>query len=123
MNSKISFGSRLWLPCLLGLSLMASSRVGHAQVAPPFTSLYSFNALDLNNDNLDGADIRASLIQAKDGSLYGTSSGGFDSRDNDGGTLYKITTGGKFTGLSLLPPNRGGDPYPGTLVQDSDGIV
>jgi uncharacterized repeat protein (TIGR03803 family) len=54
-----------------------------------FTPLYSFTGGD------DGANPYASLIQASDGSLYGTTSsgGGY----YGGGTVFKLTTNGAFT--------------------------
>jgi uncharacterized repeat protein (TIGR03803 family) len=52
--------------------------------------LYSFSGGD------DGANPRAGLVQARDGNLYGTTSGG---GGNANGTVFRITTGGVLTTL------------------------
>jgi uncharacterized repeat protein (TIGR03803 family) len=65
----------------------------------------------------DGSEPNGSLIQAKDGNLYGTNySGG----TNGGGTIFKITLTGTYTVLRSLNTADGYYPY-GDLVQGTDG--
>jgi uncharacterized repeat protein (TIGR03803 family) len=75
-----------------------------------FLPLYSFSG------GSDGAHPTASLMQAKDGWLYGsTSSGG----SFGGGTIFRITTSGDF---ELLYSFSGDDGVvPGALVEATDG--
>jgi uncharacterized repeat protein (TIGR03803 family) len=70
----------------------------------------------------DGYDSYATLIQATDGDLYGTTNGGGAHGD---GTVFKITTSGTLTTLYSFCPNGrpcvdGAGPEAG-LVQGSDG--
>ncbi|MGN6619290.1 MAG: choice-of-anchor tandem repeat GloVer-containing protein [Ilyomonas sp.] len=66
----------------------------------------------------DGVYSQGDLIQAKDGNFYGMCYGG---GANNNGTIFKITTDGKYTVLkSLSSPKDGGFPY-GNLMQNSDG--
>ena len=73
-----------------------------------------------NFDNTDAALPWATLLQANDGNLYGTTQSGGSSACASGcGTIFKITPNGRLTtfrfdGLS------GSDPYAG-LVQAADG--
>jgi uncharacterized repeat protein (TIGR03803 family) len=78
------------------------------------TKLYSFTGGN------DGGEPQAGLIQASDGSLYGTTySGG----TNFSGTVFKITTNGALTKLySFTGGNDGSEPEAG-LVQASDGSL
>jgi len=70
----------------------------------------------------DGSTPLAGLIQASNGSLYGTSSGGGDAND---GTVFKITPSGKLTTLysfcSQANCADGAVPYYGGLIQATDG--
>jgi uncharacterized repeat protein (TIGR03803 family) len=78
------------------------------------TTLHSFTG-----GNTDGATPYAGLMQASDGSLYGTTYvGGTDSR----GTVFRITLAGEFSLLySFVSANDGAFfPYAG-LVQAGDG--
>jgi uncharacterized repeat protein (TIGR03803 family) len=86
-----------------------------ASPAQILTTLHSFN-------NVDGAQAFDGLVQANDGSFYGTTfSGG---ANDDGGTVFKITSGGTLTTLYNFCAESGcsdgQDPYAG-LVQASDG--
>lgn len=84
---------------LLSLLLASCSRIGQAQIAPPFTSIYQFSAVEFNGGiclNTDGADIRAGLVQDADGNLYGTASMG---GSVNAGTVFKLTTTGVLTPL------------------------
>ena len=58
-----------------------------AASAQTVTTLFTF-------DGTDGAESVAALVQGTDGNLYGTTSG---DGANDGGTVFKITTGGTLT--------------------------
>jgi len=76
-----------------------------------FSTLYLFNGTN------DGAVPRAGLIQARDGSLYGTAYQGGTAGD---GTVFRITTNGVFTTLCQFNGTNGAQPYAG-LLQASDG--
>jgi len=74
------------------------------------TTLYSFTG------GMDGGNSTASLMQASDGNLYGTASGG-----NLFGALFRITTNGAFTALySFSGANDGAYPE-APLIQARDG--
>jgi uncharacterized repeat protein (TIGR03803 family) len=84
------------------------------------TTLHSF-------DSTDGAYPSAGLVQATDGSLYGTTSAGGDTPCVLGlgcGTVFKITSAGELTTLHRFADDAnlvdGGNPG-GALVQASDG--
>jgi uncharacterized repeat protein (TIGR03803 family) len=89
-----------------------------------FSPLYSFTALPANGVNADGANPAGSLIQAKDGNLYGTASTG---GTNGSGTLFKIGLGGSFqlvyafTALNTDGDNVEGSDPEAPLIQGSDG--
>lgn len=70
------------------------------------------------NGTADGANPYGSLIQGKDGFLYGMSSSG---GSNNGGTIFKINiSGSNFTVLkSFVFATDGGSPN-GSLIQASD---
>ncbi|HUI83020.1 MAG TPA: choice-of-anchor tandem repeat GloVer-containing protein [Candidatus Binatia bacterium] len=87
------------------------------------TTLYSFS-------QSDGAEPLAGLAQASDGNLYGTTWMGGTSSGCGGegcGTVFKITLNGAFTNLYNFCTQSncadGRDPYYGTLVQASDGLL
>ncbi len=86
------------------------------KIAPAgaFASVYSFAGTN------DGRYPVAALTPARDGALYGTTSGG--GTDSQGwGTVFKVTTAGTFKSLySFSGGNDGGYPY-ANLVQASDG--
>ncbi len=76
------------------------------------TTLYSFCA---QSGCTDGYQPYVGLIQASNGTLYGTTSGG---GSDDAGTVFSITTSGKFTSLLSFS----GAQYPdGRLVQGANG--
>jgi uncharacterized repeat protein (TIGR03803 family) len=88
------------------------------------STLYSFCS---EADCADGALPVASLIQAADGSLYGTTEfGGFGVGSAEScyfigcGTVFKITPGGTLTTMHLFGFTDGALPYAG-LVQASNG--
>jgi uncharacterized repeat protein (TIGR03803 family) len=78
------------------------------------TPLYSFTG------SIDGGYPYASLIQAGDGSLYGTTRYGGTNGD---GTVFQITTNGSFTSVySFTGGNDGAYPVAG-LVQSGNGFL
>jgi uncharacterized repeat protein (TIGR03803 family) len=75
----------------------------------------------LSFDATDGAYPEAALVQATDGSFYGTTGGGGSSRCNAGcGAVFKITSRGKLTPLHRFVEMDGSNPY-GSLIQGTDG--
>jgi uncharacterized repeat protein (TIGR03803 family) len=83
-----------------------------ALTAQTFTTLHSF-------DGTDGSDSRAVLVQGTNGDFYGTTvSGGAD----DGGTVFKITTGGTLITVHHFCSQGGSDcsdgfePFVGLLL-------
>ena len=76
----------------------------------------AFTSLHLFTGN-DGADPAAALLQASDGSFYGTTYGG---GTNGAGTVFRMTPGGALTSLySFTGGNDGAGPS--GLAQGSDG--
>jgi len=78
------------------------------------TTVYSFCA---QSDCPDGEFPYAALVQATNGSLYGTTTGGGANGD---GTVFKITTGGALTTLHSFDGTDGYLPYT-ALVQATNG--
>ena len=73
------------------------------------TTLHSFN-------HIDGATPNAGLVQAIDGSFYGTTAVGGNSgceAGNGCGTVFKITAAGELITLHKFDCNDGGDPTVG----------
>ena len=78
-----------------------------------FTSLHAFTS-GIN----DGRSPRASLVEARDGNLYGTTEAG---GTNDAGTVFRVTPRGVFTLLhSFTGGNDGAHLWSG-LLQGRDG--
>ncbi len=63
----------------------------------------------------DGSDPETALIQASDGSLFGTTAAGGESNV---GTVFKLDLSGNFTTLHDFHQGEGGNP---TLIQARDG--
>lgn len=85
------------------------------QITPSgvFTTLYSFQGSN------DGATPNTTLMQATDGSLYGTTACG---GANGAGTIFSIAPAGVFTPLySFAAPAGKGAVVQGGLVQGADG--
>jgi uncharacterized repeat protein (TIGR03803 family) len=90
------------------------------------TTIYNFCSL---SGCTDGQQPEAALVQATDGNLYGTTTGGganspYCPNGSDGcGTVFQITPGGTLTTLySFCPQNGCTDGiYPWGLVQATDG--
>jgi uncharacterized repeat protein (TIGR03803 family) len=80
--------------------------------AGTLTTLHSF-------DSTDGANPNAGLVQATDGSFYGTTTTG--GANGDGGTIFRITPGGTLTTLHSFagPGPDGAGPF--ALTQASNG--
>jgi uncharacterized repeat protein (TIGR03803 family) len=77
-----------------------------------YASLYSFTGGN------DGAAPSDDLIQAADGNLYGTTSGGGADFD---GTIFKFTTNGVFTLLYTFTGGDDGSSPGAALMQAADG--
>jgi uncharacterized repeat protein (TIGR03803 family) len=96
-------------------ALIAAASIAHAA---KFSVLHSFCS---KANCADGQIAHAGLIADKSGNLYGTTLGG---GAHDGGTVFKVTPGGKETVLYSFcqQPNctDGQDPYTG-VVMDSSG--
>ncbi len=69
-----------------------------------FTVLHAFDALD-SGVNYDGIQPQAALVQASDGSFYGTAVAG---GANSSGTIFNITSNGTFT-LAYTFSLKGGE--------------
>ncbi len=79
-----------------------------------FTSVYSFTGGN------DGGYPTASLLQASDGSLYGTTENG---GTNGAGTIFQITTNGVFTSLYSFTGRDDGANPAASLIQTADGYL
>lgn len=77
-----------------------------------FTSLYSFTG------GTDGGDVPSSLIQAKDGYLYGTT---FKGGASGSGTVFRIDLSGNLMTLYSFTGGTDGDG-PEAVIQGSDGL-
>ena len=96
--------------CIVTLFCVVGAIVAPAQ-SVDFTILVSF-------DGTNGGNPTGGLVQATDGNLYGTTSGG---NPADYGTVFKITPSGALTTLYIFTHGAdGGDPEAG-LVQGTDG--
>jgi uncharacterized repeat protein (TIGR03803 family) len=106
-------GELNWVRRVYGVVLLCVT-TAIAAPAQTFTTLHSF-------DGTDGADPIAGLVQATNGSLYGTTE--VDGA-NGYGTFFKITPSGKlatlFSFCSQTNCTDGAEPFAG-LVQATDG--
>jgi uncharacterized repeat protein (TIGR03803 family) len=84
-----------------------SGTIFQSDLTGALTTLYSFSGAD-------GANSVASLVQATDGNLYGTTAGG-----GSYGTIFKITLSGVFTQLVSFDGTDGANPEC-ALLQGSD---
>ncbi len=104
---------------LYGTTSSGGNRNNYGTVFKMSTSAI-FNAIYLFTGGSDGSNPNAGLVQASDGSLYGTASGGGNSGN---GTVFKITTNAVFTPMySFTGGNDGANPD-ASLIQASDGSI
>jgi len=83
-----------------------------------FTGIASFLFSGTN-----GRGPTAKLLEARDGNLYGTTTGGgaeYTWTNGDWGTVFRVTPAGEVTSLFSLSPTNGSNPSAG-LVEGSDG--
>jgi uncharacterized repeat protein (TIGR03803 family) len=78
------------------------------------TTLYSFCA---KTNCTDGANPQGALVQATNGTFYGTTYGGGTNND---GTVFSITSGGKLTTLHSFDLSDGQYPF-AALIQATNG--
>lgn len=71
---------------------------------------------------VDGAEPYPGVIQANNGVLYGTTSYGGQGVNSSQGTIFQLTTAGKFTSLYSFS-NNGRDSNPNGLIQGADGSL
>ena len=77
-----------------------------------FTPLYSFVGSD------DGGSPVASLVQGRDGKLYGTA---YLGGTNNYGSVFRLTTNGTFASLSAFDYDDGANPV-APLIQGTNGL-
>jgi uncharacterized repeat protein (TIGR03803 family) len=110
-----AFGGRSTQPCVNSLS--GCGVVFKITPAGAFTTLYNFCS---KTNCTDGSVPQGTLLQAADGSFYGTSDSG---GANNLGAVFKVTAAGKFTTLHSFCTGTcadGGVPEAG-LIQANDG--
>ena len=84
-----------------------------------FTSLYDFCATVNSMDQcIDGGFAQANVIEAADGTLYGSIGSGSDDSNGD---LFSLTTAGIYTALYHFSGGADGGDASYTLFQGSDG--
>jgi|HubBroStandDraft_6_1064221.scaffolds.fasta_scaffold01637_2 uncharacterized repeat protein (TIGR03803 family) len=90
-----------------------------------FTSLYSFcpHVTAKMSSCPDGDEPESWLAQAIDGNFYGTTSNGGSDDGGGNGTVFRITTAGKFTPLYSFGANGSGTNPAAGLVQALDGSL
>jgi len=102
--SKVSWVKRIFFISLLGA------------LTPVFLPAQTFTTLH-NFDYNDGANSYAGLVQATNGDLYGTTSGGgaYAGTDEADGTVFKITPGGTVTRLNSFDGANDANRWSGQL--------
>ena len=84
------------------------------------STLFSFDPLNLDATNVDGAFPFAGLLLGPDGNFYGSAPNG---GANTAGTLFQITTGGVFTKLFDLGSAVANGALPETtLMEHTNGV-
>src|ERR1039458_10253260 len=96
----------------IGVVLLMGAAAVIASHAQTFTTLVKFNGTN-------GADLRAGLVQATDGSFYGTTMTGGTSACGCG-TIFKVTRAGVLTTLHTFTGPDGSGPD-GALIQATNG--
>jgi uncharacterized repeat protein (TIGR03803 family) len=103
-----TFGGGTGTNCIIGCGTVFEITPSGA-----LSTLHNFNGTD-------GGNSFASLIQATDGNLYGTTNGNSVNTGAVVGTIFKMTLGGTLS--TLYDFRNGGGEYPeGALVQGTDG--
>jgi uncharacterized repeat protein (TIGR03803 family) len=69
----------------------------------------------------DGDDPIGGLVQATDGSFYGTTSHGGSGDAGGGGTIFRVTSHGDFTVVTKFESTEEGSEPFAALIQDTDG--
>lgn len=96
--------------CVIGLCAAGAAALS----AQTFTTLFTF-------DLTDGAGPQAALVQATEGSLYGTTTVSTCCNGDDGGTIFQITPSGALTTLYNFAGSRQGQHPNEALVQTVQG--
>jgi uncharacterized repeat protein (TIGR03803 family) len=104
---------------LYGTTSSGGNRNGNGTVFKMSTNAV-FSAIYLFTGGSDGSNPNAGLVQANDGFLYGTASGGGNSGN---GTVFKITTNAVFTPLYSFTGGVDGANPDASLIQASDGSL
>jgi len=102
------------MACIVSVICAAASAAIGSPAATQFTTLVNF-------DNTDGAYPLMSLIQARDGNLYGTTQFGGAISAISLGTVFKITPSGTLTTLHSFNGGGDGETPSAGLVQGTDG--
>ena len=127
MNSRKSlFNSRSAMTFVLGLSLAVSA---HAQSSGTIDQLFAFTCTTgVSSDTCPQGGRPNLIIQASDGNFYGAAQVTDEGvSDPQGGTLFKLTPGGKFTQLFTFTKGtrgflNGNNPADG-FVEANDGFL
>jgi uncharacterized repeat protein (TIGR03803 family) len=93
-----------------GAGTCACGTVFEIRGSGAMTTLHSF-------DGTDGFDPEATLVQANDGNLYGTTTAG---GAYGGGTVFRMAPGGHLVGLANLPSSGDPDYTRAPLTQGTD---
>ena len=113
---------KTWMLLLLGTLFLPLSRANAA--SSPQSTLITLHALSpaaADGHNNDGRS-PSSLIQGRDGNLYGTCQAGGANRT---GTVFQLTTNGVYTVLHTFGPFTGNQDgtTPMAMVQDQSGAL
>lgn len=106
-------------------ALLASSAYA-AGVQPDVVYTFTCNGSPLQRvGRCPNGAIPYSLLQGSDGNFYGNAQASSEGRGDQGGTVFSVTPGGKFTVLHTFYPGANkmysGGNNPGLLIEGSDG--